>query len=188
LHAKTIGLPLNRHVTLHLESAGVHDNVAAVVIGRFLALARDWLRKRGMRTAWVWVRENGDGKGSHVHILLHVPRAAPWASWRMIRWFKLATGQPYSTGAMNSERIGGTANASVSAPEHYQANLAAVVGYLLKGASPDAVHALRLERLEPGGTVIGKRAGWSENIGQAARAAFAKTAMDSQGAGSSLGL
>jgi hypothetical protein len=50
------------------------------------------------------------------------------------------------------------------APEAYQANLAAVVGYVLKGASRETAKALGLERLESGGCVMGKRAGWSQNL------------------------
>ena len=45
-----------------------------------------------------------------------------------------------------------------------------VVGYLLKGAEPDAAQVLGLSKIEAGGRVIGKRCGWSENIGDAARA------------------
>ena len=85
-YAAAIGLPFNRHVTIHWERAGVHDNRAAAATGRFLKLAGDWIAKRGpqfeynqrkskrlARIAWAWVRENGDGKGSHVHILMHLP-------------------------------------------------------------------------------------------------------------------
>ncbi|NNC73163.1 MAG: hypothetical protein HKN78_09860, partial [Sphingomonadaceae bacterium] len=45
--ACAIGLPFNRHVTIHLERAGVPDAEAAVAIGAYLTLARDFLRKRG---------------------------------------------------------------------------------------------------------------------------------------------
>jgi hypothetical protein len=48
--------------------------------------------------------------------------------------------------------------------------LAAVVAYLLKGASAAAARALGLERLESGGLIIGKRSATSQNIGRAARA------------------
>ena len=54
-------------------------------------------------------------------------------------------------------------------PAAYQANLAAVVGYVLKGASSDVQRAMGLERLEAGGRIMGKRAATSQNIGQAAR-------------------
>ncbi|MCJ8158551.1 hypothetical protein [Sphingomonas sp. LaA6.9] len=167
--AYRVGLLFNRHVTIHLERAGVSDSEAAAAIGAFLTLARDWFRKQGKRTAWAWVRENGDGKGSHVHILLHVPVCVKWSGWRLRRWLERITGKPYQAGIIQTARIGGTTRAAATAPAAYQANLAAVVAYVIKGASPDAARALGLERLEDGGRIIGKRAGWSQNVGLSAR-------------------
>lgn len=164
-----IGLPFNRHLTIHLERAGVPDTKAAAAIGQFLTLARDWLRKQALTFAYVWVRENGDGKGSHVHILLHVPAGATWTGWRLRRWLVHVTGVPYSAGAIRTERIGGTVRAALVVPEHYRANLMAVVSYVLKGASSNTVAALGLSTArEPGGAIIGKRAGWSQNVRRAA--------------------
>jgi UDP-N-acetyl-D-mannosaminuronate dehydrogenase len=45
------------------------------------------------------------------------------------------------------------------------------LGYVLKGASPEAASQFALKRLEPGGRVIGKRCGTSQNIGAKARKA-----------------
>jgi hypothetical protein len=168
--ARLIGLPFNRHVTIHWAAAGVADGEAASAGGRFLALVRDWLRKRQAATSWAWVRENGDGKGSHVHILIHVPLSVSWDAWRLRRWLVRVSGSPYRSGVIRTQRIGGRANAASAAPEVYEANLAAVVAYLVKGTSRDAAEALGLERQEAGGPIIGKRAGWSENVGRAARA------------------
>lgn len=186
--AAAIGLPFNRHVTIHWEQARVPDCRAAWATGRFLKMAGDWIAKRGGRIAWAWVRENGDCKGSHVHILLHMPshlitgkngsglagdntarkhRARLGNMPR--RWLRSITGKPYRAGTIKTGRIGGTAGAVLSAPAAYQENLAAVVGYILKGASSVAAQALGLERLEAGGTVIGKRAATSQNVGRAAR-------------------
>jgi hypothetical protein len=163
--ACAIGLPFNRHVTIHWERAGVPDAEAAGAIGAYLSLARDFLRKRGWGFAWAYVRENGDGKGSHVHILMHIDPAIaqPFTSMQR-RWLKRVTGKPYRKGVIRTERIGPTLRAFRTAPEAYQANLAVVVGYVLKGASREAATALGLERLEDGGRVIGKRAGWSQKI------------------------
>lgn len=164
------GVPLNRHVTLHMSLAHVADGHAAAVVGRFLRLIRDWLRKRGERTAWTWVRENsGDEKGSHAHILIHVPANAPWTGWRVRRWFERASGKRYRRRVICTRRIGGRRNTETILPEVYRANLRAVVGYLLKGADDDAATTLQLTRRAFGGTVIGKRVGWSENVGAASR-------------------
>jgi hypothetical protein len=165
-----IGLPLNRHLTIHWDAAGVPDCRAAAATAAFLALARDWLRKRRASLAWAWVRENGDGKGSHVHILLHCPpdMARTFAAMQR-RWLRRVTGNPYRARIIRTARVGGTLTAAQTAPAAYAENLAAIVGYLLKGASPVAARELGLERLEAGGRVIGKRAATSQNIGRAAR-------------------
>lgn len=190
--ATAIGLPLNRHITIHWERAGVPDSEAAAATGRFLKLASDWVRsracalekqskefkspavsadaKKSSTFAWLWVRENDDGdgsKGSHVHILCHVPAGVKLGRTR--RWLSRVTGRRYRKGSILTERIGGKAQAAATAPAVYQANLAEIVGYLLKGASPDAARALGLNRIEAGGRITGKRAGWSQNIGAAAQ-------------------
>lgn len=168
--AARTGLPFNRHMTIHWEAAGVPDCRAAAATAAFLALARDWLRKRGAPFAWVWVRENGDGKGSHVHILLHCrPELARDFAAMQRRWLRRVTGNPYRARIIRTARIGGTLGAAQTAPAVYAENLGAVVAYLLKGASPAAARELGLHRLEAGGRIIGKRAATSQNIGCAAR-------------------
>ena len=186
--AAAIGLPFNRHVTIHWERAGVPDSRAAAATGRFLKLASDWIAKRGSKLdkqskeikravvsqfVWAWVRENeasgDDPKGSHVHILLHLPAGAAWSGWRVRRWLERISGKPYRAGIIRTARIGGTVRAAATAPAVYRANLAEVVGYVLKGSSLGTARALGLERIDLGGQIIGKRAGWAQNIGQASR-------------------
>ena len=167
-NAHAIGLPFNRHLTIHWERAGVPDDRQATATGAFLTLGRDWLRKRGARFAWSFVRESGDGKGGHAHILMHVPPDLAVDFGRRQRsWIKRVTGRRYRTGTIRTARIGGTLRAAWTAPAVYDVNLGVVVAYLLKGASRAAGEALGVPRLEPGGSVIGKRAGWSENLGAA---------------------
>jgi hypothetical protein len=161
-------MPLNRHLTIHWEAAGLVDCQAAAATATFLTLARDWLRKRGGRFAWIFVRENGDGKGSHVHILLHAPAGTTLGNMQR-RWLRAITGKSYRARTIKTERIGRTAGAASSAPDVYEANLARAVAYVLKGASPEAALAFGLARLEPGGSIIGKRCATSQNIGRAAR-------------------
>jgi hypothetical protein len=167
--AAASGMPFNRHLTIHWQQAGIPDERAARATGRFLKLAGDWLNKRGKTAAWAWVRENGDRKGSHVHILMHLPAGTRIGNMQR-RWLRMITGQPYSASTVKTARIGGTAGAAYAAPVTYHANLATVVGYILKGASPAVGCELGLERLEAGGRIVGKRAATSQNIGRAARA------------------
>jgi len=165
--ASAMGLPLNRHCTIHLERGGLTDAQAAMAVGAFLTLVRDWLRKCGHPFAAVWVREDDDGdgsKGSHVHILLHLPAGVQWAGWRNRRWLERVTRRRYVAGTIRTRIIGGTSKAAWTAPERFDANLGAVSGYVAKGASPAAVAALGLERWQPSGRIIGKRWGRSQNL------------------------
>jgi len=85
------------------------------------------------------------------------------------RWLKQITGKPYVRGTILTERIGGTLASAQAGTDSYLVNLGEVVAYLVKGVSPATGAALRLDKLEPGGRIIGKRCGTSENVGAAAR-------------------
>lgn len=170
----SIGLPLNRHLTLHWGCYGIDDSDAGRATGDFLKLAGQFLRSKRQPFAFVYVRENdeGDGsKGPHTHCLLHVPPAiAPRFVLMQKRWLRIVTGKAYRRNAMRTARIGRSVTAATAAPEFYAVNLAVVAQYVLKASEPAAVSALGLPRAPVYGRVIGKRAGWSENIGAAARA------------------
>jgi hypothetical protein len=170
-HAVKIGLPLNRFVTIHFERAGLTDADAAHAIGRIMKLAKDWMQTKGQVAAHIWVRENviGNGsKGSHVHILCHCPDTLPIGGmWR--RWLRKVTGQPYRRNVIKSKRIGGTVNVYANMPDVYLQNLDRVLAYVCKGVSPADAATLGLPKQEAGGWIIGKRAGWSQNIGAKSR-------------------
>ena len=57
--ANHIGRPLNRHITIHWQSAGLSDREAMQATTAFLKYLREWLRGD---TAYLWVRENGMGE------------------------------------------------------------------------------------------------------------------------------
>ena len=181
-HAERIGMPMTRLITVHWGALGLSDAKAATATGRLLKLIRDALAAKGQPFAHAWVRENDDGdasKGSHVHILAHVPLAAGRGFLRRLRaWARLAAGGRYNrrsgriegpayvAGAVDTRRIGGKL---AVAPGVHHVNLAEALGYVLKGANKQTADIMRLERLEPGGRVTGKRCGWSENVGAKAR-------------------
>ena len=56
-----------------------------------------------------------------------------------------------------------------SNPALHAVNRDAALSYVLKGASGDAAATFGLERLEPGGRIVGKRCWTSQNIGAKAR-------------------
>lgn len=163
--ASAIGLPLNRHWTVHWGRTGVSDDLAAAATSALLTLVRDWLRKRGHRFACVWVRENDDGdgsKGSHVHILLHVPAELKWCGWRNRRWLERVTDKRYVASTSRTRVIGRSRKAAETSPDSFQTNLAVVAGYVAKNAPTAVLRALDVIRRSESGLVIGKRWGRSE--------------------------
>ncbi|WP_146184185.1 MULTISPECIES: hypothetical protein [unclassified Caulobacter] len=169
-HAKVLGLPLNRMVTVHWKAAGVPLHGMANATGRFTDLLSKCIARHGHRTAWVWVHENGDFKGWHCHLLAHVPPlAVPKATKLQKRWLRSITGRPYSATVIHSRPIGGRLGVEASLPAVHAFNLEVVASYVLKGAHPSALELFALKRSAPGGLIIGKRCSTSANIGAAAR-------------------
>jgi hypothetical protein len=169
-HAERIGLPLTRMISVHWESAGIPLERMAWATGRFLGLLSKALARHGHATAWLWVDENGDGKGGHCHILAHVPaRMVSHVTALQRGWLRLITGRPYRARVVHSRPVGGRLNVQESNPDLYAANLSVALSYVLKGANPEAAERFGLVRLESGGRVIGKRCGTSQNLGAKAR-------------------
>lgn len=168
--ADLIGLPLNRHWTVDYERAGIPDSQGAAFIGRLLAHAARNARARGHGFAAVWVREVGKRNGAHAHIALHLP--ADVRLGNQPRKWVVAAGGRFLTGINRVRSIGGSLRCASSNPKRYQANLEALGNYLVKGSGPAVQDELGLERLKPGGAIIGKRCGWTQNIGSKAQAAF----------------
>lgn len=168
--ATAIGLPFNRMISIHWQTAGVHLAQMAKATGRFVDLISKCIARHGSRTAWLWVHENGDGKGGHCHLLAHVPaRLVATVTAAQRRWLKSITGQPYRARTILSRPVGGTLGLEAGNPELHAANLGAALSYVIKGADAGAAAQFNLTRLEPGGRIIGKRCSTSQNIGAAAR-------------------
>ncbi|MEN3973795.1 hypothetical protein [Emcibacter sp. SYSU 3D8] len=167
-HAIRVGLPFNRHITIHWETTGIPDRRAAWATGRYLKLMGDCVAKQGGRIAWAWARENGAGKGSHVHILVHIPADYPLVRMQR-RWLRNITGRPYAAGTIRTKSIGGALAVAQAVTDAYLVNLGEAVAYILKGVSADSAAALGLDKLEPGGRIVGKRVATSQNIGPTAR-------------------
>lgn len=169
-HAALLGLPFTRMVTIHWQAAGVPLEAMARATGRFIDLLSKALVRHGCRTAWLWVHEGGAAKGGHCHLLAHIPAALVAVVARLQKgWLRSITGRPYRRGVILSRPIGGRLGLEVSNPALHAANVEAAVGYVLKGAEPRAAVRFGLQRLEPGGLVIGKRCGASENINTTAQ-------------------
>ena len=172
VHADAVGLPFTRMITVHWEAAGVTLNGMARATGRFIELLSKALARHGSATAWLWVHENGPNKGGHCHMLVHVPAAfVRKLPARQKRWLRTISGNPYHSGVIHSDPIGGRLGLEGSNPALHAINRDAALSYVLKGADKAAATSFGLERLEPGGRIIGKRCGTSQNIGAKARKA-----------------
>jgi hypothetical protein len=168
-HARCIGKPLNRMLTVHFDAAGIADPVKAT--GQLLKLMGDWLRCYNTAITAVWVREAGPTKGEHVHILLSIPPNKIGSFNRMQRgWFK-KIGAAWKRGVYLSRPIGGSHKAAFSeaCTGLYQQALTGVLHYLLKGADAQGRTAHSISKRGAGGELWGKRCGTTENIGRAAR-------------------
>jgi len=171
-HSRKMGLPFTRMISIHWEAAGVPLWGMAKATGRFLDLMAKALARHGIRTAWLWVHESGERKGGHCHVLVHVPAELVATVAKLQRgWLRRITGKPYRARVIHSDPIGGRLGLEVGNPDLHRVNLEAALAYVLKGANPAAASQFGLARVEPGGRVIGKRCGTSQNIGAQARKA-----------------
>jgi len=167
--AELTGLRFNRHWTVHYERAGIAECDGARFIGHLLKLASAQARRDGGQMAAIWVRENGEGKGGHVHIMLHLPAGTHLRN-RTRRWI-VAAGGKYRARVSRVNSIGGRLSfaelgGDPMSDQHYRANAEAVLRYLLKYGNVGAGEALGLARFGEAGKVIGKRCGFTQNIGK----------------------
>jgi hypothetical protein len=139
---------------------------------RFIDLLTKALARHGSAVAWIFVHENvgGHDKGGHLHLLAHVPAdLVPILTALQMSWLRRITGKPYRKRVIRSEPIGGRLGLEVGNPDLHATNLDAVLAYVLKGGDAAAVDKFSIPKPKPGGLVIGKRCGTSQNIGPKAR-------------------
>lgn len=167
--AGAIGLPLNRHITIHLGRLGIPDDDASRVITEFLKIMGDRLRKWGGGFAAIWARENGSSKGSHVHIFAHIPGKFSDAFTRaQCRWVEKVAGRRLVRGTLRGRQVRGSQGAGAYQRAIAEQNAGNVARYLAKGTNSDVAAQFGLSKLERGGAIIGKRCGTTQNIGRGA--------------------
>ena len=172
--ALATGRTFQRHWIVHYGRAGIAEHQAADFLRKLFEQVGRQARRAGGQLTALWVREHASTYGEHVHILLHLPTGLSLRN-RTRRWIETAGGT-YQPGVSMTKSIGGrlvkkTAKNGTSAGEHHRANAANVVRYLLKSASAEKGGQLGLPRHGRVGRIIGKRCGWTQNIGEAARVA-----------------
>lgn len=162
-NSEKLGLPFNRHWTVHYEKAGVAEENATQFIGRLLKLVREYAGRHQKPFSCIWVREGGVKHGGHVHILMHLPPELSLRG-RIRKWIRLAGGASKRK-VSKIASVGGRLNSS-AATTHHKQNAEAVVSYLLKCASEAAGLKLGLSRFGVRATIAGKRCGYSQNLGR----------------------
>ena len=168
-HARLIGAPLNRFLTIHFGAAGIIDPVKA--IGHFLKLIGDWLRCYNTELTAIWVRETDYRKGEHVHILLSIPPSKIVGFNKLQRGWFARIGAAWTAGVYKTRAIGGSYGVAFNplATDLYRRALTGTVHYMLKGADVKAHAKFRLTRSADGGELWGKRCSTTENIGKTVR-------------------
>lgn len=172
--ALATGRTFQRHWIVHYGRAGIAEHEAAGFLRKLFDQVGRQARRAGGELTALWVRELASDYGEHVHILLHLPTGLSLRN-QTRRWIETAGGT-YQPGVSMTKSIGGRLDKQpekngTNRGEHHRANAANVVRYLLKSASAEKGGQLGLTRHGRGGHIIGKRCGWTQNIGQAARVA-----------------
>lgn len=192
-HATAIGNPLNLFVTIHFEAAKLRrDYRAQDAIGRWLRLAGQWLRTKGITNTFVWTLEHATGTGEHVHLLIHCP---PWLRDKFKAkaegvWMEKAGMAPrqQANKGIKIERVGPRGYHPVTHTGHstYERQLYGVLPYLLKGLDRDAIPAndngripihlanCKVLMIEPeySNAIYGRRCSRSQNISAKARSQY----------------
>lgn len=169
-HSRSIGLPFTRMITILWEEAGVPLDKMANATGRYIDLLTKTIKRHGGETSWIWVHENGERKGGHVHILAHIPSSlVQLISKRNRRWIRKISGKRYQRKVVLSKPLGGRLGLERTNPALLASNVCEALSYCLKGADEEGLETFRLTRSNFGGLIIGKRCGTSQNIGPKAR-------------------
>ena len=186
-----MGHQFNGFATVAWATVGIVDDVAVSAAMQSLQVRlREWAsRKRvgpglqGIPLAWVWVHERGPFAGGlHSHLLLAVPERVRAELGRVINQFveRISGTAPMTkvdeTGASSSTlHMTAPRNRAKGAPA-FESDVIAFqwrrLRYMAKGMNPDAFILRRgerlsasewagVEQLEPQGTIIGKRCGYS---------------------------
>jgi len=175
-HAFCIGRPLNQFVTIHFNKAGITATHAFVTA--FFKLTGDWLRASTKEPPYyVWVLENEQNKGLHLHLLVHVPFGRKGQFKKLAnRWLdRLGTNRQADALDIRPVRHSCRMQSAKSVSTiwaylghwggwYQRDGLKGALGYMLKGLSAVNCVAIGIGH-QPQGIVTGKRCGFSEALG-----------------------
>ncbi len=143
------GTPLNRFITIHLQTAKL--NPQKFIVG-LMEHTRKWLQRRNLPHAYVWVLENGQFKGVHVHIIMHIPTGYQITYKKALKkWLPFALKKP----DVDIKTIGYPRWGLL----HEKSKIYGLLKYICKGIEAQE----RLNGIKPSyqGPIIGRRCGMS---------------------------
>jgi hypothetical protein len=157
-YSERIGLPLNLFVTINFTCAGCGEDRASELLRKMIGQRfAPWLRRSaGVEVAptYVWTMEAAGGQMA-AHILIHMPpKLASTFEEMLRRWLG---------GLLGADRLD---PAVICIRPIY--NLIGARRYALKGVNPVWAAHLGVSPVDQG-VVIGKRSGFSRNLGPKAR-------------------
>lgn len=154
-----VGLPLNKMVTINLGLAGFGQRDAGHAFRKLLTQRfAPWLRRSASKSqivppTYVWALEAAGGQLA-VHWLVHVPAGLQRSFQRKVtEWIQSLVGATPSASAVDVRPV---------------YNLVGARRYILKGIDPAWASHLKVNQVDQG-RVVGKRSGFSKNLGPAAR-------------------
>jgi hypothetical protein len=159
-YSERIGLPLNLFVTINFTCAGCSPDRGSELLRKMIAQRfAPWLRRtastiKDVPPTYVWCMEAAGGQLA-AHILVHVPSDLASAFEDRVRQWLLGL---FGVDSLDP--------AIVKIKPIY--NLIGARRYVLKGAEPVWARHLGVNPVTQG-VVIGKRSGFSRNLGPAAR-------------------
>lgn len=163
-HAKRIGLPLNTFITFRPFDDTLDDDAICELFARLRNKLGVYARQRDFKPTFVWsVEANPDGTGTHLHVLVHIPR-------RHRDHFE-RTCLGWMTGAHEVDVRPAHQNTVITS-DGLRHN---AVSYLAKQMTPQAWYRRGLRR-QPGGPILGKRGGVSANLNWKAQQAWREAA------------
>jgi hypothetical protein len=162
--AKSVGVPLVAHLTIHWSLTDIGDDPDGVLFAKAREGLSKWLLRRGVNFAAAWARERQAGGQSdveHCHLLFHLPTRFRSGSKLLQVEAAIARLVRLHAGDLTHEK-------AVDVRVHDNPD----GKYLLKGGGPKVWKrfGLRKEHRRLQGRIRGKRCGVTENIGPAARA------------------
>ena len=161
--AKSIGLPLVAHLTIHWSLTDAGDDPDGALFAKVREGLSKWLRRGGIKFAGAWARERQSGGQSdvvHCHLLFHLP--AEYRAGARLLQLEAAIYRLIKRHGRDYWHEGVIKIVIHHSPDGK---------YLIKGGGPKVWKRfnLRKEHRRSQGIIHGKRCGTTQNIGPAAR-------------------